>query len=248
MIRASTLRSSVSVGREALTVVAAYLTYSAIRVLVEGKEARAVDHAFQLVSIEKTIGLFHEESVQRIVESEPWLAAVMKGVYLWMYLPLLIAAAAIVYARDRDLYRRYRNTMYAAAATGLIFFAVVPVAPPRMLPELGFIDPIHATMATSGAKNEFAAVPSFHFGFTMLAAMAVAHAYGWRRWLVAALSLLPAIMLLSIVSTANHFFLDAGIGAAVVMVAWVVCVSNGARASERGSERPPAVSVQGGAG
>jgi hypothetical protein len=124
--------------------------------------------------------------------------------------------------------------MFAAAAAGLIFFALVPVAPPRMLPELGFIDPIHASMTTSGAKNEFAAVPSFHFGFTMLAAMGVAHAYAWRRWLVAALAVLPAIMLLAIVSTANHFFLDAGIGAAVVMAAWMLCVSNAGR--ERAGE------------
>jgi hypothetical protein len=175
--------------------------------------------------------------VQRFVESEPWLAATMKGVYLWMYLPLLITAAAIIYLRDRDLYRCYRNTFFAAAAAGLIFFAVVPVAPPRMLPELGFIDPIHPVMTNSGAKNEFAAVPSFHFGFTMLAAMGIAHVFAWRRWLIAALALLPAIMLLAIVSTANHFFLDAAIGAAVVLAAWAICV--GGTAEEKARDGAP---------
>jgi hypothetical protein len=237
MIRHIRRQPWAAAGLEALTVVAAYMTYSAIRVLVEGTEARAVDHAFQLVSIEKALGLFHEEAVQRFVEGIPWLAAAMKGVYLWAYLPVLIGAAAIIYVRDRDLYRCYRNTFFVAACAGLVFFAVVPVAPPRMLPELGFIDPIHPPMMTSGAKNEFAAVPSFHFGFTMLAAMGVAHTFRWRRWLTAMLALLPAIMLLAIVSTANHFFTDAAIGAVVVLAAWMFCVSNSS--SEKSSERGP---------
>jgi hypothetical protein len=236
MIQSKRWQPLATAGVEALTVVAAYLIYSTIRVFVEGTEARAVDHAIQLVSIEKTLGLFHEEAVQRFVESQPWLAATMKGVYLWAYLPIIITAAIIIYVRDREMYRCYRNTFFASAAIGLIFFAVVPVAPPRMLPEFGFIDPIHASMTTSGAKNEFAAVPSFHFGFTMLAAMGVAHCFAWRRALTAVLAFLPAIMLLAIVSTANHFFLDAAIGALVVMAAWMICVNGGAdqKASDRG--------------
>ncbi|MEX0749556.1 MAG: phosphatase PAP2 family protein [Dehalococcoidia bacterium] len=236
MIRRARWRPFATAGIEALLVVAAYLVYSAIRVLVEGTEARAVDHAIQLISIEKTLGLFHEEAVQRFVQSQPWLAATMERIYLWAYLPLIVGAAAIVYVRDREMYRCYRNTFFASAAIGLIFFAMVPVAPPRMLPELGFIDPIHASMTTSGAKNEFAAVPSFHFGFTMLAAMGIAHAFAWPRVLTFALAFLPAIMLLAIVSTANHFFLDAAIGALVVMAAWMICVN--------GSKEEPAADPQ----
>lgn len=242
MIQRKNWRPFATAGIEALTVVAAYLVYSTIRVFVEGTEARAVDHAIQLVSIEKALGLFHEESVQRFVESEPWLAAAMKGIYLWAYLPIIITAAVIIYMRDREMYRCYRNTFFASAAIGLIFFAVVPVAPPRMLPEFGFIDPIHASMTTSGAKNEFAAVPSFHFGFTMLAAMGVAHCFAWRRAMTVALAFLPAIMLLAIVSTANHFFLDAAIGALVVMAAWMICVNGGSdqKASDPGPLMRPA--------
>lgn len=224
MIRHPAARALGGFGLEALTVVAAYAAYSTIRVLVEGSEARAVDHAFTLVSMEQALGLFHEASIQQAVQSQPWLAAAMKGVYLWVYMPFLILAAAVLYARDREMYRCYRNTFFASAALGLVFFAIVPMAPPRMLPELGFIDPIHATMTTTGAKNEFAAMPSFHFGFTMLAAMGIAHSFGWHRLLTPALALVPSVMLLSIVSTANHFFLDAAVGAAVVLAMWTICV------------------------
>jgi hypothetical protein len=212
-------------GSEALVVIAAYLLYSAARVVVEGGEARAIAHAFNLVSIEQTFNLFHEESVQRFVESHPWLLASMEWIYLWAYLPILVGAGLVIYFRDPEMYRRYRTTMFASAAIGLLVFAFVPVAPPRMLPEYGFIDPLHAHLsATSGAKNDFAAVPSFHFGFTMLAAIGVAHAFKWRYELCAVLAALPAIMLLAIVSTANHFFLDAAAGAAIVLAMWWVFV------------------------
>jgi hypothetical protein len=77
---------------------------------------------------------------------------------------------------------------------------------------------------TSDAKNDFAAVPSFHFGFTMLAAIGIAHVFAFRAWLVPLLALLPAIMLVAIVSTANHFFLDAAAGGMGVLAFWWLLV------------------------
>jgi hypothetical protein len=224
-------RPLLGLGQEAALVIGAYLLYNLLRVFVEGTEGAAVEHAVRLVHVEQTLGLFHEESLQRAVERQPWLSGTMEWIYLWSYLPILGAAGLIVFARDRSLYRRYRNTMFASAALGLVIFAFVPVAPPRMLPEYGFLDPLHTALTpTSDAKNDFAAVPSFHFGFTLLAAIGVAHVFRWRHWLVAALTLLPAIMLLSIVSTANHFFLDAAAGGVVVMAFWWLFVGRRQRA------------------
>lgn len=212
--------------------IGAYLLYNVLRVVVEGGEAAAFDHAFRLVSLEQTLGLFHEEWLQRAVEKRPWLSATVQWIYLWSYLPILGGAGITMFLKDRCLYRAYRNTMFASAALGLLIFAFVPVAPPRMLPEYGFLDPFHtAFSATSGAKNDFAAVPSFHFGFTLLAALGVSHVFRFRAWLVTGLALLPAIMLISIVSTANHFYLDAAAGAVVVMAFWWLLVWR--RASER---------------
>jgi membrane-associated phospholipid phosphatase len=212
-------------GQEAVMVIGAYLLYNVLRVFVEGTEGQAIEHSFTLVTFEQTLGLFHEETLHRTVESHAWLSATMQWIYLWSYLPILGIAAMIVFARDSALYRRYRNTMFLSAAIGLVIFAFVPVAPPRMLPEYGFLDPMHTPFsATSDAKNDFAAVPSFHFGFTLLAAMGIAHVFGWRRWLVAAVALLPAIMLVAIVATANHFFVDAAAGGAIVLALWWLLV------------------------
>src|SRR3990170_1329119 len=64
-------------------------------------------------------------------------------------------------------------------AIGLVMFATLPVAPPRMFPEFGFIDTVHVhsglyrSIQQSDFVNEFAAVPSFHFGWILLVGMAV---------------------------------------------------------------------------
>lgn len=210
---------------EALLVVAMYMAYSALRTIVEGNEGDAVEHALRLIAIEQSLGLFHEARIQQFVAGHPWLEATMKFVYLWVYMPFIIGAGLVLYAQNRALYRSYRNAFFLSAGVGLVFFATLPVAPPRMLHEYGFTDPLHSTAtATSVLKNDFAAVPSFHFGFTLLAALGIAHAFGFRRWLVAAVALIPLVMLLSIVSTANHFFLDAVAGTVVVLTAWWITV------------------------
>jgi hypothetical protein len=225
------LRHLPSLAAEALVVVGAYLAYSLLRVLVEGDDTRAFEHALDLVAVEQTLGFFHEAWLQQAVDGQPWLAAALQWIYLHAYLPLLIISGLVIYAHDRQLYRLYRNTMFISAALGLLIFAALPVAPPRMLPEYGFHDPLHSAFtATSATKNDFAAIPSFHFGFTMLAALGVAHALGFRRWPVAGLAFVPLIMLLSIVATANHYFLDAIVGGLVVMSVWSVVVARAERA------------------
>lgn len=232
-------------GAEALLAVCVYALYSALRVLVEGNEAAAVDRAFQIIAIEQDLGLFHEASIQQAVYGQPWLAGAMRWVYLWAYMPGIVVAAAIIYARERPLYRAYRNTFFLCLAIGLLFFSAMPVAPPRMLPEYGFIDTVHEHIrATSGAKNDFAAVPSFHFGFTLLAALAVSHAFRFRPWVTALTALFPAVMLLSIVSTANHFFLDAAVGAAVVGAAWWLCVGRIARDAQAPRRASPVTAAR----
>jgi hypothetical protein len=224
MTRRSIAHRLVNAGGEAAVVLSLYLMYSAARVFVQGGETSAVEHSFALVSFERTIGLFHEVSLQRLVDRAPWFADTMNWYYQWAYLPILIGSAAIMYARDRALYRRYRNALFASAAIGVLIFAMLPVAPPRMLPEYGFVDAIGKNVTRSALRNEFAAVPSFHVGFTLLAGMGVAHAFRFRPWALAFGVLAPTLMLVSVVATGNHFFIDVIAGCAVVGSMWTVWV------------------------
>lgn len=211
---------SIALAQEVALVVVAYLLYAVLRVVVEGSQERAFDNAVAIISLERAAWMFHEAAVQQWVESVPALAQAMRWVYGPAYLPILGIAGAIVYWHDRALYCAYRNTLFVSAAVGLLFFAAVPVAPPRMLPEYGFVDSVNGAFVMRDWKNDLAAVPSFHFGFTLLAALAVAHVARFRPWVCAALAVVPAVMLVSIVATGNHFFIDAVIGSAVVLIAW----------------------------
>ena len=71
-----------------------------------------------------------------------------------------------------------------------------------------------------GLYNPFAAVPSLHFGYALLVGVTVAllakgrvgRAIGWSY---------PAVMLLVIVATGNHFFLDAAGGALTIGIGYI---------------------------
>jgi hypothetical protein len=211
---------------EALFVLCIYGAYSVVRILVEGSEGDAFDNALKIISIEKDIGIFHELKVQRAFAAVPGLLLAMEAVYRFTYLPVLVVGASGGYLRDQSIYKRYRSAFFMSLAIGLVFFALLPVAPPRLLPEYGFLDVIRADdiAESDGVRNNYAAVPSFHFGLPLLITIGFCHAFRLKPWHCILAALLPTTMLLAIVSTANHFFIDAAIGAAVVLFSAWWCV------------------------
>ena len=101
-----------------------------------------------------------------------------------------------------------------------MLFWLLPTAPPRFLPSWGFVDTVvydgsYYILQSPAFVNQYAAIPSLHFGWSLLAAVAVfANLRGTYRYLV---FLLPVLSLGGVVLTANHFFLDAVAGAAVAL-------------------------------
>jgi hypothetical protein len=112
--------------------------------------------------------------------------------------------------------------------------------------DLGFVDTVFGgNTAVSYAqpsliRNDYAAIPSFHFGWIALASAAI-----WvntsSRTLRAVAILLSAGMTWAIVASANHFFVDMALGGLVVVVSWWVAARLTARASR--SNLPPAAPV-----
>src|SRR4029453_18758403 len=101
--------------------------------------------------------------------------------------------------------------------------ARLPVAPPRLVdPSLGDTIREHTgwyrTLAPLKVTNQYAAMPSLHVGWSLLAGIALARA-SRRRIAYPFAMLLPIAMALAVVMTANHYVLDAVVGAAVAAVA-----------------------------
>jgi membrane-associated phospholipid phosphatase len=75
--------------------------------------------------------------------------------------------------------------------------------------------------------NQYAAVPSLHVGWDLLAGIAIATT-ARRRWVRALGAVLPVLMVLAVIVTANHYVLDAVAGA-LLAVASLAAVRHRAR-------------------
>jgi hypothetical protein len=123
---------------------------------------------------------------------------------------------------------------------------MVPVAPPRLIGGTGLVDTAMVygqsvyEFVGSSLADQYAAMPSIHVGWAILAAVVVLQVSTSRwRWLVL---LHPVLMSLVVVETGNHFWAD-GIVAAALLVpaiaAGPACVASAA--ARRRSAAEPAL-------
>jgi PAP2 superfamily len=107
-----------------------------------------------------------------------------------------------------------------AASTAIcLLISFIPVAPPRMLPQLGFVDLAarygqSVYTALGLGADQLSAMPSVHVAWAMLVSWAVITSGVSRwRWLIL---LHPAVTVLVVVGTGNHFWADGIVATAVV--------------------------------
>ncbi|KAL6864554.1 PAP2 superfamily domain-containing protein [Trichoderma novae-zelandiae] len=185
----------------------------------------AKQHALQLLAIEHVLGIDFEQSLQAyILTRHPYLMPILRHIY---HSHIIVGVVFIVYAYTvlpAPLFRRIRRTI---AMDNLIAFVIVSLwrcTPPRMLPpEFGFVDVLHAAKPTVWTDNRFrltiAAMPSLHFGTSVLFAVCLARFSPHVPVRVLA-PLWPLVMFVTVVATANHFVLDLVAGAAVPLLGW----------------------------
>ena len=199
----------------------AYFGYRLVRGLVEGRATAAFQHARELISIERTLHLFIEPSVQAWASGSH---VVMVGAS-WLYVnaqgPITIAALLYLYVHHNERFYFVRNMFMVAMAIALIGYVVFPTAPPRFMPEWGFIDTVrdltpvnvsHTSASMSALLNPYAAVPSMHVAFALMIGWPLAQLVRWRA-LKVFWAIYPLLMTFVIVATANHFLADAFFGA-----------------------------------
>jgi hypothetical protein len=104
------------------------------------------------------------------------LMQIANGIYVWGHFPVIIAVAVWLYWKNRDRYGIYRTGLVLSGFLGLWGYAFFPAAPPRLMPsQWGFVDTIaliakeNYDMQPAPFLNHYAAVPSLHFGWAMLA-------------------------------------------------------------------------------
>jgi PAP2 superfamily len=211
---------------ELAMVIGVYAAYEATRGLVAGGAYVALRHAQDVASLERSLHIFVEESVQHAALAVPGLIGTFDFAYLTLHLSLTGGLLLWLHRRHPDAYPFVRTTLLLATALAVVGYVVFPTAPPR-LSGLGIVDTISGGQVdlnnglVSSLYNPFAAVPSLHVGYALIAGTSLAR---YAPHLIARLAGLayPPFVLLVIVATGNHFLLDAAAGAAVAGVAFLV--------------------------
>ncbi|KAL4917998.1 PAP2 superfamily-domain-containing protein [Aspergillus aurantiobrunneus] len=188
--------------------------------------AKAEHHALQILTLEHTLHIDVELAVQKFVLNKvPWLMPFLARVY---YSHIIVGVVFFAYSytcMKRDKFQAIRRTMALENVIAFIIITLWRCMPPRLLPEeYGFIDVLHNNKGGSAwTKNKFqltiAAMPSLHFGNSMFIALSLIK-FSPHWYLRAIAPIWPMLMGLTIVATANHFILDAVVGAYVVLVAF----------------------------
>lgn len=197
--------------------------YYLVRGSTQERVGEALGRGVQLIKFEKSLGIFWEADLQRLVLNYDWLVQFLNGFYLYGHLPVIGVLAVWLYFRHRPQYLLMRNAFLISGALGLIVYVSFPVAPPRFLPEWGFVDTIVGQYDTGRPLtpgffvNEYAAMPSLHFGWNLLVGVAVWTAS--RNIVLRTFAVvMPFFMLAVIVLTANHYFVDAAAGLLAVIL------------------------------
>jgi hypothetical protein len=209
---------------EAALVVGLYASYEASRGVVAGSPALAERHAGEVVSIERSLHVFVEGDVQRAADHLGGLASALGIAYLTLHLALTGLVLIWLHRRRPAAYPIVRTTLLLASGFALVGYLAFPTAPPR-LSGLGIVDTVSGHLSVnlnkgfvSGLYNPYAALPSMHAGYALVVGAAL-FSQGKHNVTRAAGVVYPALVVLVIVATGNHFLLDAGAGAFVDLVA-----------------------------
>jgi membrane-associated phospholipid phosphatase len=211
-----------------LVVVTGVATYFGVRGLTAGDAEAARDHAHDVLAVEKELGLDVEAGVQDLLTDVEGVTTVANWIYIWGHWPVIAVTLLWLALTNRTIFLRLRNAMIASGVMGLCVYTTYPVAPPR-LAELGFVDTIteqsraYRVLQPPAFVNQYAAMPSLHVGWDLLVGMAMVAAAG--SLLVRTIGrVMPVLMAVATVITANHYVLDVLIGVAFGLAGWVVAL------------------------
>jgi hypothetical protein len=232
--------------RELVIVLGLFAFYKYGRTLVRDESVAAIQHARELIRFERDLKIFTEARLQEVAlgagTTVEWF---LNAYYLVAHVAVTAIAFVWLYARHPNTYVRFRRVMIVMTFIGLAIHLLYPLAPPRMFPHLGFVDTGRLVgpasygrgSAYEGFANQFAAMPSLHFGFALAVAWATILASSRRvRYVILAH---PALTLAAIVLTANHYWLDAIVAAFLFVLALLFDRARLRRAPPRGSAPRP---------
>ncbi len=209
-------------------VVGAYFAYMYTRKLAfTDFETIALDNAKRIISLEKSLGFFWEPGWQAwAIASAKTLVVFFNWAYIVTFWPIVLTTACILYVVNRRRYAYYRTVVMLSFVFALLGFMLFPLAPPRMLAGQ-FVDTIkdfgpafYASREFTNFYNPYAAMPSLHFSWTIM--LGILFLRTPSMWIKVLGVLYPALTLVAITVTANHYIMDAIAGALLIGASFAV--------------------------
>jgi PAP2 superfamily len=223
--RARQVAASVGSGwREALIMACAYGLYSLVKGVWGGSLEEGRRAAASLIDLEKGLGIYWEPDLQRFFVDHSLGMPFWNAFYVVSQVVVLPLTLFLVFRYARGSYAFIRNMAVLSWSAGVIWYALQPVAPPRLLAS-GFTDTVSSQTFFQldsdfirAFYNPVAAMPSLHVGMAPVVAWALIRLTPWA-WTKALGFAYPILVTVSIVVTGNHFILDIAGGLAVVLPA-----------------------------
>jgi membrane-associated phospholipid phosphatase len=203
--------------------------YQLARGLADRDPSKAFANGWRVIDLEqRTTNHIVELTLQQLANSSRVLTDLVAWTYWNSEFTVVGLALLWVYLRRNEAFTRFRNAVLFANVLGLIGYVLLPVAPPRMFPSLGFLDTLdtfgglnHGSGIVSLAANPYAAMPSLHAADALIVGIVLASVVRHRIW--KALWLLwPAWVWFAVMATGNHFWLDVLAGIILAAISMTV--------------------------
>jgi PAP2 superfamily len=206
-----------------------YWLYTLGRNAIPEQASIADRHGRGIQHLQDILHLNWELSINHYVAAHEWLAQGMDYYYATLHFIVTPGVMVWLFLRRPHLYRGARTVLVSTTLIGLLGFYLYPTAPPRLLPQYGYIDTLlkyHtwgslADPDIAQHSNQFAAMPSLHIGWALWCGIAI-FVCARRGWVRALGVIYPLGTLVVIVGTANHFLLDAAGGVIIILMGFGV--------------------------
>jgi hypothetical protein len=219
------VRYALSFARETAVVLGLYALWQLAGTLSLEKVDGAVLRGHWIHDLSHDLHLPNELTAQHLVLHSSLLVQALNIFYATMHFPGMIAFLIWTFVRHRDRYPQVRNTMVLVTGAALAV-QLIPTAPPRLTPGLGFVDTpamfhqsVYAPVGSPG-PDQLSAMPSVHVAWAVLVALGVILiSTSRRRWWILAH---PFVTVLAVVATGNHWWFDGIVSVWLIGLAIVV--------------------------
>ncbi len=216
-------RSAVLAASTELTLLAVlYAIWRIARTLPLATTDGAIDRARRIDRLQHSLHMPSELSLQHFALDHELVGRFLNYFYAIAHIPVFIGFMVWLFVRHRDRYPHWRNGLAIMTACCLVI-RFVRVAPPRLVPGLGYIDlssvfglSVYGPVGT-GVSDQLAAMPSIHVGWAAVVSFGIVMVSTSRwRWLFVAHVVLT---MLAVSATGNHWWLDGIVAMALLAAA-----------------------------